>query len=121
MPKAISKAFRTQISQEYKALRQDENVLHNADLHRRILTSWRQDSPEMWQRLQRAELGQKLAYVLQERMWRERDALVKAGMAVTDAREQAERNNLMLEPESILRDRLDSQKRQLRPSRIPPL
>lgn len=99
MTRAISQAYSAQIRQEHKTLQQDETVLHNADLHRRILESWKQDSPRMWARLQRAELAEPLAFVVQERMWQERDALVKAGMAMTDAREQAERNHLMLEPE----------------------
>lgn len=40
-----------------------------------------------------------LAYVLQQRTWAEKDKLVAAVMLVTDARGQAEREHLMLEPE----------------------
>jgi hypothetical protein len=98
--RTISKAFVAKIRREYAALQRDEGVLHNKDLHHRILANWEQESPRMLARLRRRRLDEALAFVVQERMWRERDELVKAGMSAPDAREQAERNHLMLEPES---------------------
>jgi hypothetical protein len=45
-----------------------------------------------------------MAFVCQQRMWAESDRLEKAGMPPTDAREQAEREHLMLEPEEEAED-----------------
>lgn len=97
---APNPAWVKQIRQEYQRLLDDENVIHNRELHQRILTAWRLESPQMWANLSRAGLTTPLAYVLQERMWTEMDDLQRQGVPVTDAREQAERNHLMLEPEA---------------------
>jgi hypothetical protein len=53
----------------------------------------------MYLRLRTQGVLEAMAYVRQQKMWEQNDALVKAGMPPTDAREQAERDNLMLEPE----------------------
>jgi hypothetical protein len=53
----------------------------------------------MWGRLERAGMTDKLAFVVQQRMWEEQDRLIEAGLPYTDAREIAERENLMMEPE----------------------
>lgn len=95
-----SPEFAAKIRKEYQALKADENLLHNRDLHRRILMTWQQTSPRMWKNLERMGLAEPLAFVLQERMWQESKRLREAGMPVTDAREQAEREHLMLEPEA---------------------
>ena len=99
MADKLSPKWRAEIEQEYAALQADEELIHNQDLHKRILSSWRQTSPMMWARLQQAGLADKLAFVLQQRMWTEMDSLMEGGYPVTDAREQAEREHLMLEPE----------------------
>lgn len=78
---------------------QAEEVIHNPDLHRQILETWRRDSPKMVARLQKQGILDDLAFVCQERMWRAAKDNRKAGLPVTDAREQAERDHLMLEPE----------------------
>lgn len=78
-----------------------EDVLHNQDLHKRILETWRRDSPQMAQRLEKQGILDDLAFVSQERMWLAMDEYQKSGMPVTDAREQAERDHLMLEPEQM--------------------
>ena len=76
-----------------------EEVIHNPDLHRQILEAWRRDSPKMVSRLEKQGILDDLAFVCQERMWRAAKDNRKAGLPVTDAREQAERDHLMLEPE----------------------
>ena len=73
---------------------------HNLEMHRRILETWRLHSPKMWRSLERNNLAVPLAFVLQQRMWQESKSLREAGMPAPDAREQAERNHLMLEPEA---------------------
>ena len=79
---------------------QAEEVIHNPDLHRQILETWRRDSPKMVARLEKQGTLEDLAFVCQERMWRAAKDNRKAGLPVTDAREQAERDHLMLEPEA---------------------
>ena len=76
-----------------------EEVIHNPDLHRQILETWRRDSPKMVARLEKQGILDDLAFVCQERMWRAAKDNRRAGLPVTDAREQAERDHLMLEPE----------------------
>lgn len=100
MTTAIDPKWIAEIEQEWTALQADENVLHNQDMQKRIVETWKQTSPIFWRRLQVAGIGAKLAFVLQERMWTEAADLISIGMAATDAREQAERNQLMLEPET---------------------
>ena len=78
---------------------QAEEVIHNPDLHWQILETWRRDSPKMVARLEKQGILDDLAFVCQERMWRAAKDNRKAGLPVTDAREQAERDHLMLEPE----------------------
>lgn len=78
-----------------------EEVLHNRDLHRQILETWRRDSPQMVKRLEKLKILDDLAFVSQERMWRRAKELRQGGLPVTDAREQAEREYLMLEPETL--------------------
>ena len=76
-----------------------EEVIHNPDLHQQILEVWRRDSPKMVARLEKQGILEDLAFVCQERMWRAAKDNRRAGHPVTDAREQAERDHLMLEPE----------------------
>lgn len=76
-----------------------EEVLHNRELHQRILETWRRDSPQMATRLEKQGILDDLAFVSQERMWRQAKLYREGGMPVTDAREQAERDHLMLELE----------------------
>jgi predicted DCC family thiol-disulfide oxidoreductase YuxK len=89
----------SEIQQEHQRLLEDEDAIHNRDLHRRILATWERDSPLMWARLQKLNLTEVLAYVLQERMWLQAKEYRLGGMPVTDAREQAEIEHLLLEPE----------------------
>lgn len=100
-----------EIEREYASLKADEAVLHNKDLQKSVLTGWKTNSPKMWASLKKegSYFPDKLAYVLQERMWAQYDSLVKSGMNMTDARRIAENDNLMLQPEDevLTEDRLD--------------
>jgi len=101
----LSPKWISQIKLEYQRLQRNEEVLHNQVLHRRILKTWREQSPAMWGRLQAAKLTEALAFVMQQRMWQMTDELEAAGYPPTDAREQAEAEHLMLEPEADLQQR----------------
>lgn len=96
----LSKQDVQRIKAEYQKYLDNEETLHNQNLHQRILATWKADSPAMYLRLRTQGVLEEMAFVCQQRMWEEMDRLVKAGMAVTDAREQAEREHLMLKPES---------------------
>lgn len=99
MDNNLSKDWVKEIRAEYKRLTEDEMTLHNSGMHQRILDTWREGSPKMWANLVKHNLTEELAFVLQERMWNRQKELMKAGYPVTDAREVAEREELMLEPE----------------------
>lgn len=64
-----------------------------------LLERWENGSPKLWRNLKRMDLVQPLAQVLLHRMYQRMTELERAGMPPTDAREQAEREILMLEPE----------------------
>lgn len=109
MSKYVSPVWARKIKQEAAKLKADENHLHNKTIHAEILAAWEQHSPTMWRRLEQANLADPLAMVLQARMWGRKHELMKSGMPVTDAREVAERELLMLEPEAeAASDRLES-------------
>lgn len=74
-------------------------AIHNRRLHRQILDAWARFSPKMTARLKRQGILNDYAYVCQARMWQENERLQQSGLPVTDAREQAERAHLLLEPE----------------------
>lgn len=101
-----------QLAMKIKAERQQyeqEGVIHNKILHKQILATWLRDSPQMHARLQKQKVLEDLAYVSQERMWRQMRAYQDGGMAMTDAKEQAEREHLMLEPEALEQPEADDQ------------
>ena len=87
------------IEAEYRRYKA-EDVSETIPLRDRILATWEQTSPRMWANLQAMGLTHKLAFVVQERMWRRKAELMSEGYPVTDARETAEREELMLEPET---------------------
>jgi hypothetical protein len=84
---------------EERRRRNSPDLIHNLEMHRRILRSWELERPAMWARLSKQNLTETLAFLAQQRMQEERDRLLEAGMPITDAREQAERAHLMLGPE----------------------
>lgn len=106
MNKAINPEWAATIRAEYEKLKGDEMHLHNNLIHNSILETWERESPVMWRRLRAARLTDPLAYVVQARMWAQQEELMRGGMPVTDAREQAEREHLMLEPEDDTPPRL---------------
>ena len=87
------------IRKERKEYEADENLIHNRLLHQQIIATWERDSPKMMKELRSLKLVDDMAFVAQERMWRRTDELEESGMPPTDAREIAEREYLMLEPE----------------------
>lgn len=109
MSKRLSRQWMQQIRAEAARLEADEEHLHNKVLHQTIQATWERDSPAMWERLSKANLVEPLAMVLQARMWARKKELMQAGLPVTDAREQAEAELLMLEPEAEAGDRLPAE------------
>lgn len=65
-----------------------------------VLETWKRDSPKMYARLKRRGMDVTLALVLIARAFDREKELMNAGMMYPDAREQAEREILMLEPET---------------------
>lgn len=102
----ISLQWAREIRAQAKRLDEDEDHIHNNRMHADILKTWEVHSPKMWARLQKANLADPLAKVLQARMWDRKHDLMDAGYPMTDAREVAEREILMLEPEEEAGDRL---------------
>lgn len=77
----------------------DQEIGFTVPLDRQIKKAWEVLRPKMWARLVKQGLVDDLALVLQTAMWEADARYLKAGMSPTDAREQAEREWLMLEPE----------------------
>lgn len=88
-------------------LKADENRTHNQVMHQRILSLWEQHSPQMWSNLQAQGLTDKMAFVAQQRMWDREKELLSQGFPITDAREIAEQEELLLEPETPMQDDSD--------------
>ena len=80
---------------------EDEDVIHNREMHHQILATWKRDSPQMTKRLRNLQVLDDMAFVCQERMWQANDDYRASRMSPTDARETAEKEHLMLEPESL--------------------
>ena len=95
----LSKQDVQRIKAEYQKYL-DEGAEITIPLHQRILATWKADSPAMYLRLRTQGVLEAMAFVCQQRMWQECDRLERSGMPMTDAREQAEREHLMLEPEN---------------------
>lgn len=88
----------TQIRMRAKEIR-DQEIGFSVPLDKQIKRAWEINRPRMWSRLVTQGLVNDLALVLQTAMWEASDRYLKAGMPPTDAREQAEMEWLMLEPE----------------------
>lgn len=69
-------------------------------LERDLLAHWAIHRPQMMARLETLKVAVPLAHVLVDRMLKATTANLQAGMGPTDATEQAERDWLMMEPES---------------------
>lgn len=98
--KGLSLQMVASIKKERKKY-ENEDVIHNREMHHQILATWKRDSPEMTKRLRDLQVLDDMAFVCQERMWQANDDYRASGMPPTDARETAEKEHLMLEPESL--------------------
>lgn len=87
-----------QIKDKAQKIRDNETLI-SLTLDKQIKKAWRVLRPQMWARLQEQGIADDLALVLQVAMWDAFDQYEKAGMPPTDAREQAEREWLLMEPE----------------------
>ena len=87
------------VKKRAQEIRRSEKVL-NLQLQARMLETWAHLRPKMMLRLRLQGVANDLAVVLQAAMWAAVDQYEKAGMPPTDARETAEREWLMLEPET---------------------
>lgn len=101
-----AKKIRLQARQMRKtpATENDPDQRPNTILNERIMAAWRLESPKFWARLMSVSpsFPEDLATVLQAEMRVMYDSLIESGMSYTDAREIAERETLMMEPESEL-------------------
>jgi hypothetical protein len=105
----LTKEQVVRLRMEERRRRNSPDLMHNLDLHRRILRSWELERPAMWARLSQQKMTETLAFLAQQRMQEERDRLLEAGMPITDAREQAERAHLMLGPEPEVEPPLETE------------
>jgi|GEM_PF-6363780 len=94
-----SESWDAQIQEEYERYLNDDDTIHNRIIHQDIINIWKSNSPRMYQRLDAKGMLEAVAYVSQQRMWEAMDDYLEAGYSITDAREQAERDHLMLELE----------------------
>lgn len=88
----------TWVRRESKKLQQDRWLI-GSPLEKDLIAHWRQHSPKMVADLEKKNLLEALAFVLMHQMLDQEKAYLKAGMPLTDAREQAERDWLLKEPE----------------------
>ena len=88
-----------EIQAKANAIRNSDQVYSQA-LHDRIKKAWRLNRPKMTSQLRDLKILDDLALVLQMAMWESEEAYSQSGMPLTDAREQAEREWLMLDPEN---------------------
>ena len=65
---------------EHRQRRRDPELMHNLEMHARLLKTWQRDRPAMWARLTALNLTEVMAFLAQQRMWEERDRLVDGGM-----------------------------------------
>ena len=84
------------IRKERQMYEEDEDVLHNRMIHKRIIQMWKQEYPQEVARLEQRNLLDDLAFVVQERMWRTMQEYQDGGMNPADAREQAELQHYQL-------------------------
>lgn len=93
------KTFRQWVMKESNRLSETVNPM-GGPTQKRMLAYWKQNRPEMWERLLRMGIAKELAHVLDEKCEETIRKNLKAGMYLTDAREQAEQDWLLLEPEN---------------------
>lgn len=96
---SLTPADAARIREEYRERQKDPDLLHNLTMHAYLLKTWQRDSPKMWASLTAQGVTEEFAFLAQQKMWEERDRLKAGGMMPTDAREEAERQHLLLAPE----------------------
>ena len=77
----------------------DDVMPMGSPTQRQMLKFWKLYRPKMWMQLNRLVIAKELAHVLDEKYQEAIDKNLAAGMYVTDAREEAEKDWLLLEPE----------------------
>ena len=97
------------VNQKHREISSKVDLIHNQELHQQILEDWKQESPEMYQSLSKLGILEKMAFVQQQEMWSQYEQNLRAGMQVTDAREQAERETLLMEPVQSELERISQQ------------
>ena len=90
--------MRRELAKEAQRIK-DEEGKGDLERQREMMAFWTEHRPKMVRRLGPQAL-EDLAVVLTYRMHEAVDANLEAGMYATDAREQAERDWLLMEPES---------------------
>jgi len=95
------------INTEMMRLQANEDWTPNKQEIERIIETWRQTSPKMFKRLDAENLTESLAKVVQAQAWQMQNDLLAQGYPPTDAREIAERECLMLEPEENEEEEVD--------------
>jgi|GEM_PF-3461870 len=69
------------------------------DLQAEMKAYWKQNRPQMYRRLMTARLLNKMAYVLECKMWEQEAKNQAAGMPWPDSRNQAQQDWLLMDPE----------------------
>jgi hypothetical protein len=91
--------FKKWVLREHARLKAKEETL-NLELRARMLKSWELERPKMYARLKSQGIVEQTADVLQAKMWQAEEKYQAGGMPYPDSKEQAEREWLLLEPES---------------------
>ncbi len=103
LPKLSSEtpqAFATRIRAAVKEIEDKRDPPIYLPRNEQMMRFWKAHRPTMWAQLERLKLAEALATYLQAKMLTAEDEYLAGGMARTDAREQAEQEWLLMEPES---------------------
>ena len=90
--------FKAWVLKESRRLADDVMPM-GSPTQRQMLGFWKLHRPKMWAQLNRLGITRELAHVLDEKCQETIDKNLAAGMYSTDAREEAEKDWLLLEPE----------------------
>ena len=90
--------FKAWVVKESRRLADDVMPM-GGETQRQMLESWKLYRPKMWAQLNRLGIAKELAHVLDEKCQESIRKNLAGGMYSTDAREEAEKDWLLLEPE----------------------
>ncbi len=76
-----------------------EGIVPGTPREAEVLAHWRRHRPEMYRKLEKANLAPEMAMVLVQKCYLARQQYIQAGWPPTDAEEQAVREWLLQEPE----------------------